>query len=162
MQRTRIVHLDSWEAGAATRRGRIACGFTLLESLIALTILTATVLAVGSAISASSQQSIEGQKQILAAMAADDLLAEMCSRPYAELVTHHGLDQGIGAMETLDEVTPYPDTYWLVGRSMSVVETDITTGDLGVKVRGMLITVSAYDENRTLSQIQAFVPEPAS
>jgi prepilin-type N-terminal cleavage/methylation domain-containing protein len=162
MQRTRIAQPDSWQAGVAVRRGRTVRGFTLLESLIALTILTATVLAVGSAISASSQQSIEGQKQILAAMAADDLLAEMCSLPYAELVLHHGLDQGIGVMETLDGLNPYPDTYWLVGRTMSVVETDMTTGDLGVKVRGMLITVSAYDENRTLSQIQAFVAEPAS
>ena len=143
------------------RRRVVRRGFTLLESLIALTILTATVLAVGAAISASSQQSIEGQKQILAAMAADDLLAELSALPYDQLITHDGLDQGVGAMETLD-TTPYPDTYWLIGRTVSVVETDVTTGDLGVKVRGMLVTVSAYDENRTLSEIQTFIPEPAS
>ena len=151
MQRTRIVQPELSKPG-----------FTLLESLIALTILTATVLAVGSAISASSQQSIEGQKQILAAMAADDLLAELGALPYAELSSKHGLDQPIGKMETLEAVA-YPDTYWLVGRTVSVVETDITVGgDLDVKVRGMMITVSAYDENRTLSSIQTFVPEPAS
>ncbi|MCB9838500.1 MAG: type II secretion system protein [Phycisphaeraceae bacterium] len=158
MQRTRFGQLDTTDNRARRRRG----GFTLLESLIALVILTATVLAVGSAISASNQQSIEGQKQILAAMAADDLLAELCALPYAELDTHNGLDQAIGEMTTLDGLTPYPDTYWLVGRTVSVVETDMDTGGLGVKVRGMLVTVSAYDENRTLSTIQAFVPEPAS
>ena len=66
------------------------------------------------------------------------------------------------ADETLEAVA-YPDTYWLVGRTVSVIETDITVGgDLDVKVRGMMITVSAYDENRTLSSIQTFVPEPAS
>jgi len=161
MKRTRIVQLDPLPMVAVCPRPRVGRGFTLLESLIALVILGATVLAVGAAVNASSQQSIEGQKQILAAMAADDLLSELSSLPYAELITHDGLDQGIGLMETL-ELTPYPDTYWLVGRTVSVVETMMGTGGLGVDVRGMLITVSAYDENRTLSQIQAFIPEPAS
>lgn len=161
MQRTRIVQPDSPTPLTAKRRGGVFGGFTLLESLIAMVILTATVLAVGSAISASSQQSIEGQKQILAAMAADDLLAELSATPYASLISYNGMDQAIGEMQTLD-LTPYPDTYWLIGRTVSVVETDITTGDLGVKVRGMLVTVSAYDDNRTLSEIQAFFAEPAS
>ena len=161
MKRTGIVQLDTLTVGAAWLRREVRRGFTLLESLIAMVILTATVLAVGSAISASSQQSIEGQKQILAAMAADDLLSELSAIPYGELKTYDGLDQGIGLMQTLG-LTPYPDTYWLIGRAVSVVETDIATGDLGVVVRGMLVTVSVYDENRTLSQIQTFIPEPAS
>jgi len=161
MKRTRMVQLNTLPVVAVGLRRLTGRGFTLLESLIALVILSATVLAVGAAVNASSQQSIEGQKQILAAMAADDLLSELSALPYAELLAHDGLDQGIGSMETL-ESAPYPDTYWLVGRTVSVVETMMGTGDLGVEVRGMLITVSAYDENRTLSQIQTFIPEPAS
>ena len=161
MQRTRIVQLDSSQQRVIGALGRRRRGFTLLESMIAMVILAATVLAVASAINASSQQSIEGQKQILAAMAADDLLAELSAVPYAQLSTHDGLDQGIGLMETLTSF-PYPDTYWLIGRSVIVTETMMSTGALGVDVRGMLITVSAYDENRTLSQIQTFIPEPAA
>ena len=92
MKRTRIVQLDTLTDGAIAVRRANRRGFTLLESLIAMVILAATVLAVGSAINASSQQSIEGQKQILAAMAADDLLAELSALPYADLINHHGLD----------------------------------------------------------------------
>jgi len=161
MNRTRIVQHDSLQPVAVGARRSTPRGFTLLESLIAMVILTATVFAVASAVSASTQQSVEGQKQILAAMAADDLLAEIRAMPYAQLITYNGMDQGIGLMETLD-LTPYPDTYWLIGRQVSVVETDMATGGLGVMVRGMLVTVSAYDENRTLSQIQTFIPEPAA
>lgn len=160
MTRTRIVQPDQIDRITARRSPADRCGFTLLESLIAMVILTATVLAVGSAISASSQQSIEGQKQILAAMAADDLLAELSALPYAELNAYDGFDQTIGALQTLD-LTAYPETYWLIGRTVLVSETMMGTGDLGVDVRGMLITVSGYDENRTLAQIQVFIPEPA-
>lgn len=161
MKRTRIVQPGVVADGVDGARPKGLRGFTLLESLIAMVILTATVLAVGSAISASSQQSIEGQKQILAAMAADDLLAELSALPYAELIAHHGRDQEVGLIQTLGQ-TPYPDTYWLIGRQVSVVETMMSTGALGVDVLGMLVTVSAYDENRTLSQIQVFIPEPAA
>lgn len=162
MKRTGIVQLDTMTDGSVAVRREDRRGFTLLESLIAMVILAATVLAVASAISASSQQSVEGQKQILAAMAADDLLAELSATPYAQLIAYDGLDQGIGQIETLG-LTPYPDTYWLIGRTVSVVETMMSTGGgLGVDVRGMLVTVLVYDENRTLSQIQVFIPEPAA
>jgi len=144
-----------------TGRVRTRRAFTLMESLVAMTILAATVLAVGSAISAANQQSLEGQKQILGAMAADDLLSELCAVPYEDVPGYDGLDQGVGQLATL-EGEAYPDTYWLIGRTVTAEETMIDVGDLGVQVRGMLVTVFAYDENRTLSSIQAFIPEPAT
>lgn len=142
------------------RRSGAARGFSLLEALVASVVLAITVLAVGSAISAGRQQSIEGEKQILAAMAAQDLMSELRSVPYASLSNYNGLNQAPGAMATLDG-RAYPDTYWLVGRAAVVENATVTYAPLGVVVHGKRIEVSVRDEARVLATVETFVPEPA-
>lgn len=148
------------------RRARVAprrClgGFTLIEALVASTVLGVVVLAVISGVSTAHSMSFEGQKRVLAAMAADDLLLELSTLPYADLLARDETEQPIGGMTTLDGEA-YPDTFWAIGRSVAVVETIVTEEALGVSVRGALVTVTAQDEHGALVTLQAFIPEPAS
>ncbi|MDX2114079.1 MAG: prepilin-type N-terminal cleavage/methylation domain-containing protein [Planctomycetota bacterium] len=140
-------------------RPRSGPAFTLIESLVASTLLGVVVLAVLSAVSASQSMAFEGQKQILAAMAADDLMAELVMLPYAELKSHHGLHQPLGQLTTLSQ-QPYPDTYWALERSVEVVERTITDPGAGVQIKGADVTVRASDSFRVLAQLETFIPEP--
>lgn len=146
---------------AGGRALRVRSGFSLVEALVASVILAIVVLAVGSAVATGRQLSVEGQKTILAAMAADDLMSELTSVEYAALDDYDGMDQPVGGMATLDGEA-YPDRYWLIGRNATVEEEIVDVEDLGVKVRGKTITVTAYDEDRILAVMETFVPEPAS
>jgi hypothetical protein len=132
----------------------------LLESLIASAVLAIVVLAVGSAVSAGQKSSFEGQKMILASMAADDLLSELRAIPYANLPTYDGLNQPVGQLQTLSSEA-YPDTYWSVGRSVTVTDAQYLEPGLGAKINGRQIIVIAFDDSRTIVQLETFVPEPA-
>jgi len=135
--------------------------FSLVEALLASVLLSVIVLAVGAAISTGRDLSIEGQKRILSAMAADDLLSELAAQPYADLLDYDALDQPVGELATLTGEA-YPDSFWMIGRSVEVVEQDAALGGSGVIVRGRSVGVSAYDENRVLVTLETFIPEPAS
>lgn len=141
------------------RRARRVAGFTLIESLVATTLLGVIVIAVIAAVASAQRLSFEGQKQILAALAANDLLTELATLPFSDLAAKDGMTQAIGALETLDGET-YPEVFWPLGRTVSVQEELVTEPDLGIQIRGLRITVSASDDARTLATIEAFIPEP--
>jgi len=143
------------------RREEIRNGFTLLESLMASAVLAIVVLAVGAAVSAAQDASLHGQRMLLASMAAEDLLSEISTTPYADLPTLDGLDQPPGQMQTLAGEA-YPDTYWSVGRAVLVESASYTHPDLGVQVDGRRVLVTAYDAQRDLVTLETFIPEPAS
>lgn len=143
-----------------TISGRVR-GFSLLEALIASVVLGMTVLALTSAVAAGQRTSIEGQKMVLGSMSASDLLSEASSVPYKELEALDGLTQGVGLMQTLDGGA-YPSTYWMVGRRLSVVEEIVTYEELGVSIRGLRLTATAFDEERDLLSLERFIPEPVS
>lgn len=136
-------------------------GFTLLESLVATTLIGIIVIAVISSVTAAQQVAFEGQKLILSSMAADDLMLEIITLPYEEIVLRDGLTQAPGAMVSLDGQA-YPDTFWAIGRSVTVEQHTITDASLGVKIEGLRITVTAQDEFRALATLETFVAEPAS
>lgn len=149
--------------GAFTRRrnpsrpgGR--AGFSLLESLLAVTVLGIVVIAVISAISTSHKLAHEGRKAMLGSMAVDDLLLELITLSYSDLKLKNGASESAGEMNTLDG-TPYPGTFWAVGRTVSVTETTIS--DAGIQIKGLSVVVMALDDmNVTLAQAETFVPEP--
>ncbi len=142
----------------SSRRTR---GFTLLEALFGSVILAISVLALGLAISAGQKASQEGQKTVLGAMVVDDLLAELNTVGYTALSGYNNFQQNVGALATLDGAE-YPDAFWALGRRASVTEQEIDVPDLGVKVRGMRIVVTAFDGVRDVAAAETFVPEPAS
>ncbi|TVQ29963.1 MAG: hypothetical protein EA376_14365 [Phycisphaeraceae bacterium] len=135
-------------------------GFTLLEALIASVVLATIVLAVGSSLSAARQHSMEAEKLILATICADDLLSELASLPYDELITVADIEESEGSMTTLDGAA-YPSSFWQIGRSARVREDVVADAALDVAIRGRRITVTAYNEHRVLAQVETFIPEPA-
>jgi len=141
-------------------RARCGRGFSLIEALAASVVLAMVVLAVGSAVSAGRSTSIEGQKIVLASMAADDLMSELSAQPYDDLLSYDGLEQTVGAMRTLDD-EPYPPEYRELGRVVTVRVRLLTQTDLGVIVRGRDVIVTVFDDIRTLAEVSAFFPEPA-
>lgn len=142
------------------RRSAARRAFTLLESLFAATVLGVVVIAVISAISSAQRISFEGQKRLLAAMAADDLMIELATLPYNTLKTKNGLTQDPGEMQSLDGEA-YPDSFWSVGRTVSVTETVVTQRDLDVNIKGLQVVVTALDDSADLVRLEMFVPEPA-
>lgn len=146
----------------AERRGprRFAGGFTLLEALFASTILSMVVLAVVGAMSASQMQSFEGQKSILASIAADNHLSELVTLPYEDLRARDGEREEVGELITVDGAG-YPETFWPLGREVAVEEQVLLVEELSVEITGLNVTVTVFDDARTLAEIETFVPEPA-
>lgn len=136
-------------------------GFTLLESLVATALIGVIVIAVISSVSAAQKVAFEGQKMILASMAADDLMLELVTLPYDELKQKAELTQAPGSMASLDGQV-YPGTFWAIGRSLEVQEETITEPQLGIEVNGVRVTVIAFDEFRSLTTLETFIAEPAS
>lgn len=143
-----------------SERGGYRHGFTLLEAVIASTVLALTVLAIGSAISASQMQSLEGRKAVLGSMICSDYMSELLTLSYADIEARSGETLAVGAMTSLDGVA-YPDSYWPLGRSMTAEEELFEIVELGVTVRGLRIEVLTFDNKRVVASVESFLPEPA-
>lgn len=133
--------------------------FTLLEALTAVTILGVVVLAVTAAITASQKVAFEGQKRILAAMSADDLMSELLTLTYDDLRARDGTIQPVGSMVTLDG-EQYPDVFWALGRTISVENVILHEASLDISVSGVLVRIVVTDGSATLAEAEVFVPEP--
>ena len=135
--------------------------FTLIEAMVAVSVLSLSVLALSSAVAAGQQASLEGQKMVLGSLAVADMLSELATVPYNTLTSYHGRTSNPGQMQTIDGVS-YPSTYWAIGRQVSVVSTRFNDPGMGVEFGGLTITVRAVDaEGRTVASVERFVPEPA-
>lgn len=145
-------------AGAVRRRRR---GFSLVESLVAVSILGAAVLAVSVAITTAQQVAFEGQKRMLAAIAADDMLSELATLEYRDRPDWDGVLQEVGALQTIDGEA-YPEAYWAVGRQVTVTEVVIDDDGLGIPIRGQEIVVTIIDSMGVIGTVEAFMPEPSS
>ena len=156
--------VTSRTSSASSRLRRLIApkrGFTRLESRVATALIGVIVIAVISSVSTAQKLAFEGQKMILASMAADDLMLELVTLPYDELKLKNNLSQSPGSMASLDGQV-YPGTFWAIGREVQVQEETITEPTLGVMVKGVRVTVTASDEFRSLATLETFVAEPAS
>lgn len=151
---SRVTH-----AGRTISRMR-ARALTLIESLIASAILLMSVLALTSALAAGQAAAIEEQKLILGSLAVDDLLSELWSEDYDDLLDYDGVIDPVGEMTTLDG-EDYPDAFWMIGRRVEVDTSDIKVEKTGVVVRGRLVRVTAFDDSRDLVSAELFIAEPA-
>lgn len=145
--------------GSNLVRGRRR-GFTLMEALLASTVLATLVLAVAAGMGASQKVAFEGQKRMLASIAANDLMSELSTVSYQELFSYNGLSQPVGSMETLDGAG-YPQTFWSLGREVSVEHTTMADDDLDVPVPGAMVTVRVLDATAVVAEVSLFVSDPS-
>lgn len=149
MRSTRPIHPSS-----RTRRG-----FTLLEALFASVVLGISVLAVISAITTAQQIAFDGQKRVLAAIAANDYLAELTTIPYSELPFHDNTFHPIGEMTTLDGAQ-YPESFWALSRSVTVTNTTLYDPEFGAAIDGLQLVVTCDDELHEYARLERFIPDP--
>ena len=135
-------------------------GFTLAEALIASSVLAVIVIAVAASISTAQKVAWESRKRMLATFAADGLLSELMTLDYYTIRKHNGEHEDLGTMQTLDGVT-YPKTFWALGREVTVTDTSLIEGGTGLEISGIEVRVAVFDEDRDLSVLTSFVPEPA-
>lgn len=135
--------------------------FTLLEALVASVILGASVIAVVSAMSTAQKLAFEGQKRVLGAMAANDLLIELSTLDYSVLRAHAPINHTMGQMLTTDGAK-YPESFWAVGRSATFEETKFRDSKSDAIIRGVKVLVTCRDEDKSLCTIEAFFTEPGA
>ncbi len=127
---------------------------------MAATVLGVVVLAVISAVTTAQRLSFEGQKRLLATMAADDFMIELTTVPYNQLKTMDDTVQDPGAMTTFDGAA-YPGSFWAIGRRLEIEPETIEDADIGVSISGVRVTVTAFDSGSDLVNLTMFVPEPS-
>ena len=137
-------------------------GLALLEVMIAVGLLTFAVTAITSAIVAGQQHSIEAREKIVASVAAESLMSRLSKEPWETMNSWHGYTEEVGTITDPAGGSLVGD--WdLIGRSVSVLDSEILVESLEVYIIGRKIEVSAFTEDgRILSNVERFIPEPQS
>lgn len=134
-------------------------GFTLLEAMMASSLLFVIVVAVLSAITSGQQHAYESHVRIAGTLAAEDLMGRLATESYNNLASWNGHTEAVGAMTDI-KANAMPEMFDMIGRNVTVT-TSLETLPNGVKVRGSVITVNAYDNTgRAVCTLKQFVPEP--
>lgn len=146
--------------GLVGPRRPVPRGFTLIEALIASSILLGIVTAVTAAVVAGQQHAFEAQQRIAGALAADALMARLAALPYLDLATWNGHFEAPGEM--VDEHgSPMPPAFDGVGRDVTIINTFRSFNPPDVNIRGVIIRVRAFDASaRTLVTLERFIAEP--
>lgn len=148
---------------SVSRRMRAAInrrGFTLLEALMASGLLLTVVVAVTSAVTAGQQHAFEARQRIAATVAAEELMGRIIVQEYDQLAGWHGYNEPVGTMTDIDG-QPMVAAMEMIGREVTVASTLLTLQQTGIRVRGRLVRVQAFNaQGRTLADLEHFVPEP--
>lgn len=157
------------------RRSR---GLTVVECLLALTILSVTVLAATMTLSAGAQQDSRGNLASIAARLGRDLLEEICSREYREPVSapvfgpefgetraqyddiddYRGFSESRGDVENFAGIK-YPQHDQRFTRSVSVTAGAVHVAELSQNVNGLTVVVTLRSEGGESWQFTRFIPE---
>jgi prepilin-type N-terminal cleavage/methylation domain-containing protein len=155
-------------------------GLTVVECLLALTILSVTVLAATTALSAGAQHDRRGDRAAVAARLGRDMLEEVTSRAYREPVSapafgpefgettraayddvddYHGLAEARGAVANVDGA-PYTAHEQGFTRGVTVTAGAINVAELGRSVNGLTVVVTLTSESGERFEFTRFIPEP--
>ena len=136
-------------------------GFTLLESMIASTILAGIVLVITSVISAGQQQALEAQLRITATIAAERLMHGMGTIEYEQLQSWNGYIQDVGQMAD-QEGALLPPMFSNLGRRVQVSQETESIDQLGLSIMGRNLRVEVFDrDGRVMADLARFIPEPS-
>ncbi|MEM6552777.1 MAG: prepilin-type N-terminal cleavage/methylation domain-containing protein [Planctomycetota bacterium] len=162
------------------RRRRRRHAFTLIEVLIASTILAFVTLAVINAIAAGQQQAIAALDDGRAAALAEATLEEVLALPYTDpdgdttigpdsgesnrtdfdaLDDYHGWSQAANSITDPASVN-YPTTFQALQRSVTVVDRTVTIASLGGDHTGRVVTVTVTDPGGRTVILERFIAQP--
>ncbi|XAM00382.1 prepilin-type N-terminal cleavage/methylation domain-containing protein [Phycisphaeraceae bacterium D3-23] len=165
---------------------RRTAGFTLLEVLIASSILAFATLGLVQAVTAGQAQTFDALRRARATALADALLEEVLAKPYADpegattlgpdsgesdrdefdnLDDYHGFAEAVGALAD-HAGTVYPTAYQRYERSVTVQQKTVTIAALGGDRVGMRVTVTVTEPATAVGgtdgrswTVTRFVPE---
>lgn len=141
--------------GARARRG-----FTLMESLMAASILLAVVLSVTTVITAGQQHAFEAHTRIAGTLAAEELIGRLTAENYDALPTWNGYNEPIGTMVD-GSGAPFPASFAMIGRDVTVTTLVLEIASPSVNVRGRNVKVRSFNSaGRILAELNRFIPEP--
>ena len=149
-------------SGRATRGMRpgnrgLRPGFSLVESLIALSILALVFTAIASAIGAGTASAGETRSRVTATLAAEELLAEVLAEDWDDLTDWHGFSEPVGAGRATDGQTTPPSGN--MSRSALVIDEVRLLEPAGIEVPGRIIVIEVHDrDERRLTRLERFVP----
>ncbi len=158
-------------------------GFTMLEVLIASSILSFAVLAVVQAVSVAQNQTYEALHNQRATSLIEAFLEEATSKPYLDPqgTTTTGPDSGENTRSAYDNIddyhnftldglktTPdtlsdvagnaYPASYQKFTLNITAVYTSVAITALNTTITGITVTVTATDAKARQWQISRFIP----
>lgn len=132
-------------------------GFSLVESLIALSILALVFTAIASAIGAGTASAGETRSRVTATLAAEELLAEVLAEEWDDLTDWHGFSEPVGAARAPDgrEAPALKN----MARSALVIEEVRLLEPAGIEVSGRTVVIEVHDrDQRRLTRLERFVP----
>lgn len=157
-------------------------GFTLMETMIAITVLAFSVAALTQAIVSGQSHTYEALHSSRAISLAEEMIDEVLSKPYDDPdgdVTagpdagessrdlfdcaddYDGFTEALGAVQNQAGVD-HPELYQNFGRSVTASYTTVNLADLGGDHDGLTVTVTVTDMNGRTWTLSRFIQEPAS
>ena len=138
---------------------RRARGFSLIESVLALSILAITFTAIASAIGAGTSSALEERDQVTATLATEELLAEILAEDWNELPSWNGFPEAPGGSLAPDgRESPSRVRIW---RSATVTDHTMELEPAGRQLEGRMVQITTRSlEGRILVSVERFVPEP--
>lgn len=158
---------------------RFRRALTIVECVIAMTILPLAVAAVAMAVVAGQSQALTAMRQVHVAALAEDLMEEVLSRPYVDpqgtsaagaepgengrdrfdnMDDYHGFTEDAGELERLDG-SAYEEAFQRFSRTVACRYVPLTP-PLGEPCQGLEITVRVLEQGVEIHALTRVVPEP--
>jgi prepilin-type N-terminal cleavage/methylation domain-containing protein len=155
-------------------------GLTIVECMIAMTILSVIVLVTCYTLAAGQQHIYEGNRLDTAVRLGRDLLEEITARNYRDPsgTTNFGPEPDELTRAAFDDVddyqnyseapgalkdatgTPYPATDQVFSRKVTVTQGNLSVTDLGGQFKGLTVKVTVQAPTGQQWVFQRFIPEP--
>ncbi|MAJ47755.1 MAG: hypothetical protein CBC35_10900 [Planctomycetes bacterium TMED75] len=155
----RQITLNRTPKNATDRIRRSRRGFSLIESVLALSILAITFTAIASAIGAGSSSAMEERDQVTATLATEELLAEILAEEWDQLSSWNGFEEAPGESFAPDGGRyPSRSRIW---RSAVVLEHTLQIEPAGKQLEGRIVRITTRNtDGRVLVAVDRFVPRP--
>ncbi len=165
----------------ARRRQSAQSGFTLIEVLMAATVLSFAVIAIAQMLVAGQMSTYEALHHRRGQSLAEAMIEEILALPYADpdgastpgpeggeatRADFDNSDDFDGYSEAAGAVTDsagdaYPSQFNLFSRAVAITETDITVTGFSADVPGIEVQVTVTDSRGQTWRVVRFIAEPS-